>query len=292
VAAYLNERPARLREALDETSRLAAAGALPNVELNDKGLKITPLDDTTPVAADILTQQVYDLMQRVKITDPLLEVDQWTDFTRHFTHLKSDSEPSDRTQLLTALLADAFNLELEKVADACPDTSAAKLSWLVAWCIPDGTYQKGLAGQLPAWLTFRGVLGRRNDLVVGWSEIPRRWARAGRRICDAKYGNEPGVLFYTHISTSTHRSTPRSLIRQCVTQLMCSMACCITSRSCALRSTIRTPLVSLPTCLRCATSLDSSLRRALPIRRQESICAGQAGRMAGAVITERRFNQP
>jgi hypothetical protein len=145
VAAYLNERPARLREALDETSRLAAAGALPNVELNDKGLKITPLDDTTPVAADILTQQVYDLMQRVKITDPLLEVDQWTDFTRHFTHLKSDSEPSDRTQLLTALLADAFNLELEKVADACPDTSAAKLSWLVAWCIPDGTYQKGLA---------------------------------------------------------------------------------------------------------------------------------------------------
>ena len=72
-----------MREALDETARLAAVGERPDVELNDKGLKITPLDDATPAAADILTQQVYDLMPRVKITDLLLEVDQWTDFTRH-----------------------------------------------------------------------------------------------------------------------------------------------------------------------------------------------------------------
>lgn len=31
------------------------------------------------------------------------------------------------------------------MADACPGTSAAKLSWLVAWYIRDETYQKGLA---------------------------------------------------------------------------------------------------------------------------------------------------
>ena len=45
-----------------------------------------------------------NLLPRVKITDLLLEVDQWTGFTRHFTHLKSGSEPSDRTLLLTASL--------------------------------------------------------------------------------------------------------------------------------------------------------------------------------------------
>ncbi|KGU89943.1 putative transposition transposase [Burkholderia pseudomallei MSHR4032] len=41
----------------------------------------------------MLTQQTYDLMPRVKITDLLFEVDQWTNFTPHFTHLKSDAEP-------------------------------------------------------------------------------------------------------------------------------------------------------------------------------------------------------
>ncbi|WP_080307535.1 hypothetical protein [Burkholderia pseudomallei] len=73
----------------------------PDVDLSDKGLKITPLDDATPAEADVLTQQAYDLMPRVKITDLLFEVDQWTNFTPHFTHLKSDAEPPDRTLLLT-----------------------------------------------------------------------------------------------------------------------------------------------------------------------------------------------
>jgi len=50
AASYFDERLERLerlREALDETARLAAAGELPDVELNDKGLKISPLDDAT-----------------------------------------------------------------------------------------------------------------------------------------------------------------------------------------------------------------------------------------------------
>jgi len=202
AAGYLEERLTRLREALDETAQLAAAGELPDVELNDKGLKITPLDDATPVAADLLTQQAYDLMPRVKITDLLLEVDQWTDFTRHFTHLKSDAEHPDRTLLLTAILADAFNLGLEKMADACPGTSVAKLSWLVAWYIRDETYQKGLAELVNYQhrLPFAAYWG---EGTTSSSDGQRFRAgghgqAAGYR--NAKYGSEPGVLFYTHIS--------------------------------------------------------------------------------------------
>lgn len=202
ATAYLDGRLARLRETLDETARLAAAGELPDVELNDKGLKITPLDDATPAAADLLTQQAYDLMPRVKITDLLLEVDQWTDFTRHFTHLKNDAEHPDRTLLLTAILADAFNLGLEKMADACPGTSVAKLSWLVAWYIRDETYQKGLAELVNYQhrLPFAAYWG---EGITSSSDGQRFRAgghgqAAGYR--NAKYGSEPGVLFYTHIS--------------------------------------------------------------------------------------------
>jgi TnpA family transposase len=51
----------------------------------------------------------------------------------------------DRVLLLTFTLADAINLGLNKMAEACPGTSIAKLSWLSAWHIRDETYSKALA---------------------------------------------------------------------------------------------------------------------------------------------------
>ena len=51
----------------------------------------------------------------------------------------------DRALLLTVILADAINLGLNKMAEACPGTSMAKLSWLSAWHIRDETYSKALA---------------------------------------------------------------------------------------------------------------------------------------------------
>jgi hypothetical protein len=67
------------------------ADELIDARLNDKGLKIAPIEDDTPPEAKRLKAQMYGLLPRVKITDLLLEVDRWTNFTRHFTHLKSRS---------------------------------------------------------------------------------------------------------------------------------------------------------------------------------------------------------
>jgi hypothetical protein len=50
-------------------------------------------------------------------------VDEWTDFTRHFTHVKSDETAKDRMLLLTAILADAINLGLAKMVESCPGTT-------------------------------------------------------------------------------------------------------------------------------------------------------------------------
>lgn len=83
--------------------------------------------------------------RRVKITELLLEVDQWTGFTRHFTHLKSEDAAKDRPPLLTTTLADTTNLGLIKMAESCPGSSYAKLSWLQAWHIRDDTYSAALA---------------------------------------------------------------------------------------------------------------------------------------------------
>jgi hypothetical protein len=47
--------------------------------------------------------------------------------------------------LLTVILADAINLGLAKMAEACPGTTFHKLDNLRAWHVRDETYSKALA---------------------------------------------------------------------------------------------------------------------------------------------------
>ena len=37
-------------------------------------------------------RQAYSILPRIKITDLLVEVDGWTGFSRHFTHLRTGEE--------------------------------------------------------------------------------------------------------------------------------------------------------------------------------------------------------
>ncbi len=159
ASTYIEERVSLLRQTLDQTNALAHAGQLSDVELTS-GLKISPLENNTPKEADELRERLYGMLPHVKITDLLLEVDKWTSFTRCFTHLKTSERAKDPVLLLTAILADATNLGLAKMAESCPGTSPSKLSRLVAWHIRDETYSKALAS------------------IV----------------------NDPGVTFYTHVS--------------------------------------------------------------------------------------------
>ena len=200
--AYLTERIESLRAALDETNRLAASDALPDARLDKKGLHVSPIEDDGPPEAKRLRDKIYGLLPRVKITDLLLEVDRWTGFTQHFTHLKTGAVVADRSLLLTAVLADAFNLGLEKMAAACPGTSLAKLAWLVAWHIRDESYGKALAHlvnyqhQLP-FAAYWGS-GTTSSSDGQRFRAGGHGERAGNQ--NAKYGGDPGVLFYTHVS--------------------------------------------------------------------------------------------
>ncbi|MDR8969686.1 hypothetical protein FEP59_00005 [Burkholderia multivorans] len=146
-------------------------------------MKITPLDAVVPDAAEALIAQTALMLPRVKITELLMEVDAWTGFTRHFTHLKTGETTQDKTLLLTTILADAINLGLTKMAEACPGTSYAKLAWLQAWHIRDETYSQALAELVnaPARPSVRHLLGRRHDLIIRWPALPRRRARAEHR---------------------------------------------------------------------------------------------------------------
>jgi len=200
---FLKGRLADLERELASVERLAAAGELPDAAINTSGrLKITPLDNAVPDEAEVLMQQASSLLPHVKITELLLEVDSWTGFTQHFKHLKSGEVADERQLLLTAILADAINLGLSKMAESCPGTTYAKLTWLQAWHIRDETYSAALA-ELTNAQGGQPFAANWGDGTTSSSDGQNfkaggRGQSAGQ--VNLKYGQEPGVQFYTHIS--------------------------------------------------------------------------------------------
>ena len=200
---FLKGRLADLERELASVERLAAAGELPDAAINTSGrLKIMPLDNAVPDEAEALMQQASSLFPHLKITELLLEVDSWTGFTQHFKHLKSGECVDDRQLLLTAILADAINLGLSKMAESCPGTTYAKLTWLQAWHIRDETYSAALA-ELTNAQGGQPFAAHWGDGTTSSSDGQNfkaggRGQFAGQ--VNLKYGQEPGVQFYTHIS--------------------------------------------------------------------------------------------
>ena len=200
---YLSERLTLLESQLDKVNLMALANELPDAIITTAtGLKITPLDAAVPDEAQALIDQSAVLLPHVKITELLMEVDGWTGFTNHFTHLKTGDTAKDKTLLMTTLLADAINLGLTKMAESCPGTTYAKLSWLQAWHIRDETYGEALAHLVNA--QFRQPFAEHwGDGTTSSSDgqnfkVGSKGVSTGH--VNPKYGSEPGRTFYTHIS--------------------------------------------------------------------------------------------
>lgn len=199
---YLDRRGSQLHEALTAVNGLAERGELPDASLADGVLKITPLTNAVPPEADLLARQVSAMLPRIKITDLLVEVDAWTGFTRHFVHLRNGDAANDRTLLLTAILADAINLGLNRMADACPGTSLARLSWIADWHVRDETYSKGLAEVVNCHRQqpFAGHWGEGSTSSSDGQRFRAGGVGEARGEVNARYGNDPGATFYTHLS--------------------------------------------------------------------------------------------
>jgi TnpA family transposase len=199
---YLHERLTLLETQLAAVNNMALANTLPDAIITESGLKITPLDAAVPDTAQALIDQMAIILPHVKITELLLEVDEWTGFTRHFTHLKSGDLAKDKNLLLTTILADAINLGLTKMAESCPGTTYAKLAWLQAWHTRDETYSTALAELVNAQV--------RHPFAEHWgdgttSSSDGQNFRTGSKAestghINPKYGSSPGRTFYTHIS--------------------------------------------------------------------------------------------
>ena len=199
---YLYDRLTLLETRLATVNRMAWANDLPDAIITESGLKITPLDAAVPDAAQTLIDQTAMILPHVKITELLLEVDAWTGFTSHFTHLKSGDSAKDKNLLLTTILADAINLGLTKMTESCPGTTYAKLAWLQAWHIRDETYSTALAELVNAQFRhpFAGHWGNGTTSSSDGQNFRTGSKAESSGHINPKYGSSPGRMFYTHIS--------------------------------------------------------------------------------------------
>ncbi|MCL2312319.1 MAG: Tn3 family transposase [Firmicutes bacterium] len=199
---FLQDRLKVLEDKLSEVNQLAFQDELPDASITNQKLKISPLKNAVPKEAEALISQVYALLPRLKITELLQEVDGWINFSKHFTHLKNVGTVEDKNLLLTVILADGINLGLRKMSESCSETTYAKLSWIHAWYIRDETYSVALAELVNTQSKhpFAAIWG---DGTTSSSD--GQWFKTGNvgigsSYINAKYGRDPGVTFYTHIS--------------------------------------------------------------------------------------------
>lgn len=201
-AAWLGERRQRLNARMAEVNRKAVNGELPDAVLDDSGLKISPIRNAVPDDAEDLKAQLYSLLPRIRITDLLAEVAVWTGFGDRFTHVRSGDPPRDSAALMAAILADATNLGLARMAESSQGLTHARLIWTAQWHIRDESYAAALA----SIVDYHHVLPHSAIWGPGTgSSSDGQFYRAGakgeaRADYNAKYGSDSGVLFYTHVS--------------------------------------------------------------------------------------------
>ena len=199
---WRDEKTKRLETRLREVAALAAAGELPEASLTEEGLSISPIRKNENEAADAIIRRLYAMLPRLRVTELFAEVHGWTGFADRFAHLRTGAPPEDARALMTALLADATNLGLARMARSSGAFSHSQLLWIAEWHVRDETYQAALACLVDA------IHGQPFTKIWGdgdTSSSDGQFFRAGghgeaRADYNAKYGSEPGVKFYTHVS--------------------------------------------------------------------------------------------
>jgi TnpA family transposase len=199
---WLAARGAELDGRLRRFARRLRRGELEGVEFRDGRLHVAPVRASTPPDALALAGAIETLMPAARITEVLHDVARATGFAAAFTNLRTGERCEDESALLAALLADATNLGLGRMAAASHGVTRDRLVWTADAYIRPETYRAALARIIDAHHAL--------PIAAAWgdgttSSSDRQFFRSARRgdaagEINARYGPDPGLGFYTHVS--------------------------------------------------------------------------------------------
>ncbi len=199
---WLASRGRELEQRLTRFAHRLRHSELDGVELRDGHLHIAPVKAATPPDAKVLADRLDTLLPPVRITELLHEVNRSTGFAAAFVNLRTGEHCGNENALLAATLADATNLGLARMASASHGVTRDQLIWTADAYIRRETYRAALAR----------IIGAHHALPVSaaWgdgtsSSSDRQFFRSAKRgdaagDINARYGSDPGVSFYTHVS--------------------------------------------------------------------------------------------
>ena len=196
------ERRFALDEGLRRLAAAARAGATAGGSIEDSVLRVERTETAVPDGAADLVADLYRRLPEARITDILLEVDDATRFTEAFTHLRTGEPCRDRIGLLNVLLAEGINLGLRKMAEATTTHGFWELMRIARWHVEGDAFDRALAVvvEAQAALPMAAFWGTGRTASSDGQFFPAAGRGETLNLVNARYGAEPGVKAYSHIS--------------------------------------------------------------------------------------------
>ena len=199
---WLAERRFALDEGLRRLAAAVRAGATTGGSIEDSVLRVERTETAVPDGAADLVADLYRRLPEARITDILLEVDDATRFTEAFTHLRTGEPCRDRIGLLNVLLAEGINLGLRKMAEATTTHGFWELMRIARWHVEGDAFDRALAVvvEAQAALPMAAFWGTGRTASSDGQFFPAAGRGEALNLVNARYGAEPGVKAYSHIS--------------------------------------------------------------------------------------------
>ncbi|MFB6732452.1 Tn3 family transposase, partial [Bacillus mobilis] len=142
VEEYIKERTETLLHRIQCFSK--NVNSLEGVDLEKGSLRIHRLERDVPEDAKKLSAKLYNMLPRIKLTDLLLEVSNWTEFEQQLIHASTNKPPKGDEIIisLAAMMAMGTNIGLTKMADATPGISYHQLAHASQWRMYDDAFQR------------------------------------------------------------------------------------------------------------------------------------------------------
>jgi TnpA family transposase len=106
-----------------------------SINIKKQKIHVERLQADTPEESRNFSLSLYKILPRVKLTDLLMEVAEWTGFEKSFVHASSNQSPKGegKSVVMAALMAMGTNIGLTKMAEATPDISYRQMANVMQW---------------------------------------------------------------------------------------------------------------------------------------------------------------